>query len=83
MFGSATNRRGSQYCHLCPEGYMTERDGSAHCTVLIESTDLRRHYAVIASFDVLLDGTSLEEIEDLGTCIPIKDRYGIPYHLCL
>lgn len=68
IFGSAANQVGSLYCQLCPEGYMTEKEGAAHCTVPVESTDLHQYYAVILSFSVLLNGTSLEEIESLGTC---------------
>ena len=68
MIGSAANQRGSRYCQLCPDGYTTFAEGAAHCTVPVESTDLSRYYAVIASFDVVLNGTSLEEIERLGAC---------------
>lgn len=66
LFGSAAVGEGSEYCELCPEGYITQSEGSAHCTVLIESTDLRRYYAVIVSFGVVLNGTTLEEIDQLG-----------------
>eukprot|EP00210_Caulerpa_lentillifera_P001894 g1822.t1 len=67
MIGSAANKQGSEYCQLCPDRYMTDREGSAHCTVSIKSTDLSTSYAIIASFGVVLNGTSLEEVERLGT----------------
>jgi len=69
MFGSAANKPGSQYCELCPDGYITDKEGAAHCTVPVKFTDLRRYYAVIASFRVVLNGTSLQEIERLGKSV--------------
>jgi len=72
MFGSVAARPGSRYCELCPDGYITEKEGSAHCTVPVKFTDLRRYYAVIASFVVVLNGTTLEEVELLGTRKPIE-----------
>lgn len=77
MIGSAANKEGSEYCQLCPEGYMTDREGAAHCTVSVRSTDLRTSYAIIASFGVVLNGTSLEEVERLGTglYLQLNDSY--------
>lgn len=48
---------------MCPENMTNPEDGSAACTVpVLPGTNLTMRYAVIVSFGVYLNGTSLDDI---------------------
>ena len=48
---------------MCPEGTTNLEDGAAACQIAIApGTNLATRYAVIVSFGVLLNGTSLEDV---------------------
>lgn len=48
---------------MCPENMTNLKDGSSSCQVPVQpGTNLTMRYAVIVSFGVYLNGTSLDEI---------------------
>ena len=48
---------------MCPEGTTNLEDGAAACQIAVApGTNLATRYAVIVSFGVLLNGTSLEDV---------------------
>lgn len=48
---------------MCPESLSNLEDGSSSCTVPVRpGTNLTLRYAVIVSFGVYLNGTTLDEI---------------------
>lgn len=65
MLGTFSEGNGSRQCAICDQGWTTYGEGHSSCMVRVHSTDLSKDYAIIASFAVLLNGTSLEEISDM------------------
>lgn len=65
MLGTFSAGNGSEQCTICENGWTTHEEGRSSCMVRVRSTDLSKDYAIIASFAVLLNGTSLEEISDI------------------
>lgn len=61
--GTYSPSSGSQLCLMCPANYTNAADGSASCPSSIPpGTDLAQRYAVIVSFGVYFNGTTLDEI---------------------
>lgn len=55
--------QGSKLCMMCPANMTNLEDGSHDCPVLVlPGTNLAARYAVIVSFGIYLNGTSLEEV---------------------
>ena len=55
--------QGSRLCLMCPENATNVEDGSDACAVaVLPGTNLTTRYAVIVSFGVFLNGTSLADI---------------------
>ncbi|CAD7704232.1 unnamed protein product [Ostreobium quekettii] len=67
ILGTYTSETASQYCKVCEEGWMTDGDMRDNCTVKLLPTDLSREYAIIVSLGVILNGSSLDEIQTLKT----------------
>ena len=62
--------QGSHLCYMCPENMSNLEDGSSSCDVPIQpGTNLTIRYAVIVSFGVYLNGTTLDEIASKVMCI--------------
>ena len=50
---------------MCPHNFTNFEDGSSECSIpMTPGTNLRMRYAVIVSFGVFLNGTSLDSIAD-------------------
>ncbi|KAK9837118.1 hypothetical protein WJX81_003998 [Elliptochloris bilobata] len=63
IIGTHAPRVGSRLCLMCPENATNLEDGSDACTVAVQpGTNLTTRYAVIVSFGVFLNGTSLDDI---------------------
>ena len=61
--------QGSHLCYMCPENMSNLEDGSSSCTVPVQpGTNLTTRYAVIVSFGVYLNGTTLDEIASKVRC---------------
>lgn len=57
------NVQGSRLCRMCPANMTNLEDGSPECNVpILPGTDLTMRYAVVVSFGITLNGTSLEEV---------------------
>lgn len=55
--------QGSRLCYMCPENMTNLEDGSSNCNEPVRpGTNLTMRYAVIVSFGVYLNGTTLDEI---------------------
>ena len=55
--------QGSRLCFMCPSNTTNLEDGSSDCqTALQPGTNTSARYAVIVSFGVYLNGTSLADI---------------------
>ena len=55
--------QGSRLCIMCPSNTTNLEDGSSDCpTYVLPGTNMTARYAVIVSFGVYLNGTSLEGI---------------------
>lgn len=65
MIGTFSSGNASRQCGICDKGWTTQGEGCSSCTVKVQSTDLTKDYAIIASFGVVLNGTSLREIHDM------------------
>ncbi|GMH32813.1 hypothetical protein BSKO_00647 [Bryopsis sp. KO-2023] len=65
MIGTYSKGSGSEQCDICSKDWTTHGEGQSSCLVHVRKTDLSKHYAIIASFGVFLNGTSLEEISSL------------------
>ncbi len=63
MLSTPLTLQGSRLCFMCPENMTNLEDGSTACSVPVQpGTNLTMRYAVIVSFGVYLNGTTLEEI---------------------
>ncbi|CAL8464733.1 g4268 [Coccomyxa elongata] len=63
IIGTYAPWRGSKLCMMCPTNTTNLEDGSYDCPVaVLPGASLAARYAVIVSFGVYLNGTSLEEI---------------------
>lgn len=61
--------QGSRLCLMCPENATNLEDGSDACPVAVQpGTNLTTRYAVIVSFGVFLNGTSLDDIAPKVRC---------------
>lgn len=57
--------QGEELCTMCPQNFTNFEDGSSECSIpMTPGTNLRMRYAVIVSFGVFLNGTSLDSIAD-------------------
>ena len=55
--------QGSRLCFMCPFNTTNLEDGSSSCpTSVLPGTNMTARYAVIVSFGVYLNGTSLDDI---------------------
>lgn len=62
--------QGSRLCLMCPENMTNPEDGSSSCPLQLQpGTNLTMRYAVIVSFGVFLNGTSLDDIAAKVGCL--------------
>ncbi|KAK9825612.1 hypothetical protein WJX74_010253 [Apatococcus lobatus] len=63
IVGTFGPEEGEELCTMCPKNFTNFEDGSSGCSIpVIPGTNLRMRYAVIVSFGVFLNGTSLDSI---------------------
>jgi hypothetical protein len=73
--------QGARLCLMCPENATNAEDGSDACAVPVRpGTNLTTRYAVIVSFGVFLNGTSLADIAPKARPRP---RWGARRSCCL
>ena len=77
--------QGSRLCMMCPGNTTNLEDGSGSCPqAVLPGTNMTTRYAVIVSFGVYLNGTSLSDIAQKVTpchctcrCFQKKQPFGI------
>ena len=75
--------QGSRLCFMCPSNTTNLEDGSSSCpTSVLPGTNMTARYAVIVSFGVYLNGTSLEDIAHKVGRVPLTHYPGLPLLAC-
>ncbi|KAK9803015.1 hypothetical protein WJX72_000035 [[Myrmecia] bisecta] len=63
IIGTYSPYQGSRLCTMCPDNMTNHEDGSSNCAIPVQpGTNLTIRYAVIISFGVFFNGTTLDEI---------------------